>query len=131
MKHNLQINPGREKNLPGFFLFFCRKKRKETTGKRFQNLERLQKKIRFSRQNKSVLLRNVTKYSYFVYNLEHIWFIFHSQKSIFTHQKSIIPLSSWKNGCYNTHTSNAAGKRIRCKIEVKNFHLRLRRPMIF
>ena len=68
-------------------------------------------------------------YSYFIYNLEHIWFIFHSQKSIFTHQKSIIPLSSSKMGCYNTHTSSAAGKRIRCKIEDDNFHLRRSRQL--
>jgi hypothetical protein len=56
------------------------------------------------------------------YNLEHISFISHSQKSIFTHQKSIIPLSSWISRCYNTPMLRAARCRFR-KFQFYKFHL--------
>ena len=50
------------------------------------------------------------------------WFIFYSQKSIFSYQKSIIPLSSCPAGCYNTNTSRARGQRLWCRNGVRNFH---------
>ena len=58
----------------------------------------------------SYFLHIVTVYPYFVNNSEHISLTHHSQKSIFTHQKSIIPLSSSVSRCYNTHTLRA----VRC-----------------
>ena len=61
--------------------------------------------------------------------MEYKIFIFHSQKSISSYQKSIIPLFSLGIGCYNTHTSSAADKCFCCKIEDTNFHLRRSRPL--
>ena len=65
---------------------------------------------------------NVTFYPHFVNILEHIWFTFHSQKSIFTQQKSIIPLFSCPSGRYNTFTLQAA-QRCFCNLLLQNFHL--------
>ena len=66
-------------------------------------------------------VRKVTDYPYFIHNLELISFIFHSQKSIFTNQKSIIPLFSRVNGCYNAITLRSA-KRCFCKLIQEIFH---------
>ena len=55
----------------------------------------------------------------------------HSHKSIFTQQKSIIPLFSSGLGCYNTSISSAAGKRFCCKTEMIKFQKRNIRTMIY
>ena len=68
-------------------------------------------------------------YSQTIHKMVWNWFIFYSQKSISSYQKSIIPLFSTETECYNTDISNVAGNCFWCRIENLEFQKRIVRRL--
>ena len=83
--------------------------------------------VNICRSSHSHFVHFTVCYPHFIHIFKHFPFTHHSQKSIFTHQKSIYPLFSFPIGCYNTLTLRAAASGS-CKKKASKIQLRFIRP---